>query len=1021
MTKLETAAEQHAVGAQENDPFLDLNLLGVKTKVAEILSLIGSSQIFREYTLHDITHVDKMLHSLDWIIPDETRDNMTPADWLLITLAIYLHDVGMLVTDAEFGAREETDFRTFCERELFAGDVGTDYKSKVARLGDDQDRFLYQEYVRHSHAVRIGDWIKGGMVAARGVAPEIASAIASILSPLPEAFRADLALVCESHHLDDLYDTTKYPVSQPYGDSDDATANVQYAALVLRTADLLHITNDRTPSTMFHLIDPQDPVSQREWSQQQAVRRIRSQRGRDTEGNFTDSAPQDTIEVFATYSDPDAFFGLTSYLTYADKQLKLTREWVEASVARFGHTYGLPWKAIDTTNVRADGFSPKQLAFSLDQTKILDLLTGHTLYNDTSVVLRELAQNGLDAARLQMHIEERDSKSGLVEVEWDSEARQLVVRDNGTGMTAGVIERNLLRAGASRYQEEPFRKKYPEFSPISKFGIGVLSAFMIADSVEITTCSEEESEGHQLTLRSVHGRYLVRLLDKVSDPAAQRVGPHGTEIRLSVRESAELTDIRETIRKWIVVPRCSVRVSIDGDSPEEIGYDSPADALKSALLASNLSVYEGQGEPERTAIKVVEAESAGVRTAFAVEWSPFFREWSFLSAGRLSSSENASHALGTCIEGIRVESDSAGFQDIGVLSLADAQGHNAPKTNVARVGLEATSERVAMLRGIYGSYVRHVAEECEALHSTRGLSLTWAAQEGEVLLRTLLSDERVVGEEPIDAVDPGVLRDEMRRHPLMLVESGGQRELTRAETAMAEPELWTVDSGLVRAAEELLREIPSEGSLHSLASGFESDVFDLPSGMTLVAYQPSSELYQDVLSGREVAEIRIRRDQRRVDLGWMPVGEQPNWLGVRVGSMTGRGGPQAWNPEVYVALTEIETDGREGEVAVRAYSAYYLFSDSPLAMWLCEHAGGLRDEGDRRAELGYLGEVVQRFLSRNSPPEDLRNYVTKVVGSDPTMSRNSGRPDLDLVDLDGLVSALEETPIRTFDTWAWVR
>src|SRR4029078_8784684 len=108
-------------------------------------------------------------------------------------------------------------------------------------------------------------------------------------------------------------------------------ANVQYAALILRSADLLHITQDRTPSVMFRLISPQDPVSQREWSKQTAVTRVRAQKGRDDQGRFSENAPRDTIEVFADFQDADAFFGLTTYLNYAEKQLQQVYEWSETS------------------------------------------------------------------------------------------------------------------------------------------------------------------------------------------------------------------------------------------------------------------------------------------------------------------------------------------------------------------------------------------------------------------------------------------------------------------------------------------------------------------------------------------------------------------------------------------------------------------------------------------------------------------------------------------------------------------
>src|SRR4029077_19517346 len=195
--------------------------------------------------------------------------------------------------------------------------------------------------------------------------------------------------VCESHHANDLDDFAKYPLSRPYGDSRDETVNVQYAALILRTADLLHITRERTPSVMFRLINPRDPVSQREWAKHQAVRTVRSQRGPNREGIPSEDAPRDTIEVHATFKDEAGFFGLTSYLQYATSQIRQSNSWATKAQNLQGSLYHFPWRHIDQTYVTADGCVTEEFQFKLDQDRILDLLTGHTIYNDPNVVIRE--------------------------------------------------------------------------------------------------------------------------------------------------------------------------------------------------------------------------------------------------------------------------------------------------------------------------------------------------------------------------------------------------------------------------------------------------------------------------------------------------------------------------------------------------------------------------------------------------------------------------------------------------------
>ena len=154
-------------------------------------------------------------------------------------------------------------------------------------------------------------------------------------------------------------------------------------------------------------------------------------------------------------------------------QLRKSHEWVKASHRDGAANYKFPWRDILDDQVEAQGFINKNFEFTLDQTRILDLLTGHTLYNDTSVVLRELVQNGIHAVRAQ-RLTERTSAAlgtGTVTVRWNQKTRVLEVQYNGTGMTQDIIEAHLLKVGSSRYQDAEFKKKYPDFAPISRFGM----------------------------------------------------------------------------------------------------------------------------------------------------------------------------------------------------------------------------------------------------------------------------------------------------------------------------------------------------------------------------------------------------------------------------------------------------------------------------------------------------------------------------------------------------------------------
>jgi molecular chaperone HtpG len=343
---LKYSSEERARQASDLPAFSGVDVLHIKRQVGQLLDLIGGHGIFDEYTLHNVTHIETMISMLEWIIPEDTKRRMSIADWLMSVLGIYFHDLGMLVTKKEYSARNLSGYPEFRDRVLFTDDSdGGDYKAKVLSLSlDEAERLLYQEFVRDNHARRIRAWIQGQERTQLGISEDAAREVDRLLNPLDSTFRDDLGLICESHHLDDLDDLEKYKVSRPYGDSDDETANLQYAAVLLRTVDLLDISRGRTPAIMFRTINPSDPISQREWAKQMAVRRVRDQFGRDKENNLDENAPRNTIEVHATFEDAEGFFGLTSYLAYAEQQLKQSHEWVTTSSKALASKHAFPWR-----------------------------------------------------------------------------------------------------------------------------------------------------------------------------------------------------------------------------------------------------------------------------------------------------------------------------------------------------------------------------------------------------------------------------------------------------------------------------------------------------------------------------------------------------------------------------------------------------------------------------------------------------------------------------------------------------
>src|SRR6266487_2514564 len=87
--------------------------------------------------------------------------------------------------------------------------------------------------------------------------------------------------------------------------------------------------------------------------------------------------------------------------------------------------------------------------------------------------------------------------------------------------------------------------------------------------------------------------------------------------------------------------------------------------------------------------------------------------------GSTQDADDERKLLGTCVEGVRVEFDTPGFKGRSIVAIANVTGPNAPKTNVARSGLETTPELDRTLETIYQIYLNHIKKEVIEMQDKR--------------------------------------------------------------------------------------------------------------------------------------------------------------------------------------------------------------------------------------------------------------------------------------------------------------
>ena len=932
-----TFAENKAAEAENLLAFQGTKLLYVRERIQSILSLIGRNELFDQYTRHDIGHIDQMLGILEWLIPEKTKEYMTKAEWLMLVLSVYFHDMGMLVTTNEYNQRNSNrDFLDF-KNNAVKPDAERSFRDRLEAAGEDADRFLYQEFVRKNHALRIKRWITGEYTSLNSTAEEsIVTEINDMLSHLKPQFRRDLAMICESHHMSDLDNFAKYNTSVRYGTSADEKVNLHYVAIVLRTADLLHITNDRTPTIQYRLIEPTDPRSILAWQKQMAVSAVLPMTPRNEEGAVDRSLPFDTIEVTAYFDKPDqaeAFFGLSSYIRYMKSELQRNFDWIQQSIKKEGtDNYQFPWRKVDDSKIETQGFEPRKLEFTVDQTSILKMLVGHTLYNDSSVVIRELVQNGIDAVKLQHCITNEirtvpDHVSGEVRIEWKDDEHCLIVSDNGTGMTIEEVENFLLKVGASKYRSKAFQKDFPNFSAISRFGIGVLTCFLIADDIDITTRSEAEETANVISLRQVNGKYLLKKVPPSEIDSF--ISGHGTCIRLHVRDEFDDKSILADAKKWIIFPPCDV-VFYRGEEQTKIGYESPKDALTQYLIENRIELDDRK-------IKIVEQAKDGVILAYALKYNHFFHEWDFLRYEHsFFFDKNVFSPVGTCIEGIRVEFNSPGYEGLGVVSIANTNSRNLVLTNVARSAVEDNYQKELFLTTIYSLYVEHVQRQLDQL-ITDGYSLDWAASESEYLIEPLWRASVYHYSENMVPQSRKVLYQELDKIKCIVVESGGIRQVKSAEDVRKLETVRVIRSEMISAAELMLRQVQSNTTLSNLIQTVQPKIQLSDNTPLLIGYNSFNILHWHALSNKEAVSISVVRDERRVDLVFES--DQHYWETIYIHVYDNVIAPHRDRQAVHIPIRENDILGLTDEFGVQTIDGIYLSYNNPLTRYLYEQLG----------------------------------------------------------------------------------
>lgn len=491
-----------------------------------------------EFTLHDSDHLFRVLFLMERLLSEQNLKEVSIPELMLLVLTAFLHDIGMSPDEKDVLAWKKVwdsspVFDTEEEKE------GFDKFNRFYNARPEQQRiirefvaqgknsnaetikaYLITEFIRQTHTERARDIIAkdwNGKILYRDV-----------------DLTVELAQICYSHNEDPLHllDLDKNYLCGP-----GTVACLPLVGVILRLSDILDFDAKRTPSILYSHLYVRHPISIQEWNRHRAVEAW--------------EINTDLIQFSAKCTHPAIEASIHEFCDLIDHELSLCNN-VISTINEFNKSKSrllsvkIPYKVNrEKIETKKDIYNKptyiyRETKFNLSKNQVIELLMGTKLYGNPEVALRELLQNSIDACLLRQAQEKKwgNLYSPEINVKYLTENGEeyLEITDNGTGMDQYIIDNYYSKVGSSFYKSTDFynlkAESNAEFVPTSRFGIGILSSFMVADTLIVDTKRvygpHKSSESLNITVEGQESIFWIR-------PGNRNVP--GTTTRLVLRKS----------------------------------------------------------------------------------------------------------------------------------------------------------------------------------------------------------------------------------------------------------------------------------------------------------------------------------------------------------------------------------------------------------------------------------------------------------------------------------------------------
>ena len=524
---------------------------------------------FKDYTLHNPNHSKKLIHLAEYIIPEKTLSILSALDLSILLMSFYLHDLGMVVTQTERDRIIKTDdFQDYLQIKSEFGDKLIRIREKLNAELPEGERLTLETAIFQITEAALADYLRPHHATKERYDQLIKlikndSGRTDLLSIGGVSFEDELIEVCISHNLNSsvlIENTGVYKERfQREMIVNGFSVNLQYCGAILRLVDILDFDKERTPQSLFNALGIQNKalpgfeISLKEWNKHLSVHTI--------------SLNEDEIVVFGDSNHPTIEHTVKDFCKIIEAEIKETQTILKQNKPNILEKFQLNLPFIVRANIRSINYIYKEYSIKLNETAIVNLLMGENLYANSHSSIRELIQNSIDACALRAKVE-TDKYEPIIKISSykDADSRSwLKIVDNGIGMDEYVLSNFFFKVGNSYYSSPDFKRysiknEINNFVPISRFGIGLLSIFMIGEAIKVTTCNTF-SPRNDIKERTL----LIDSVDSLAVVTEKERGVHGTTIEVLLRNDKSDDNYIQKLFQYvcdnIIRPKISIEVT----------------------------------------------------------------------------------------------------------------------------------------------------------------------------------------------------------------------------------------------------------------------------------------------------------------------------------------------------------------------------------------------------------------------------------------------------------------------------